>query len=59
MINRVVVSSRRPVQTEYHITEKGRMIELVLEVIAEFSMTAVLFEDGKLQDIDGLFGKNV
>ena len=37
LINRLVVSSR-PVQTEYHLTEKGKMIGPMLELLAEFSM---------------------
>jgi DNA-binding HxlR family transcriptional regulator len=37
LINRVVVSSR-PVQTEYHLTEKGKMIGPMLELLAEISM---------------------
>ena len=37
LINRVVVSTR-PVQTEYHLTEKGKMVEPMLELLAEISM---------------------
>jgi DNA-binding HxlR family transcriptional regulator len=37
LINRVVISDR-PVQTEYYVTEKCRMMEPVLEFIAEFSL---------------------
>jgi DNA-binding HxlR family transcriptional regulator len=37
LINRVVISDR-PVQTEYYVTEKCRMMEPVLEFMAEFSL---------------------
>jgi DNA-binding HxlR family transcriptional regulator len=60
LINRVVVSSR-PVQTEYTVTGKGKMIEPILELLAEFSMRSepkVIFKDGKHRDLEELFGNN-
>lgn len=60
LINKVVISSR-PVQTEYTVTGKGKMIEPILERLAEFSMRyepKVIFKDGKQQDFEGLFGNN-
>lgn len=58
IVNRVVVSSR-PVQTEYFVTEKGMMIEPLLEVLAEFSMKyepKIIFKDGKQRNLEGLLG---
>jgi DNA-binding HxlR family transcriptional regulator len=60
-IIRVVISDK-PLQTEYYVTEKGRMMESLLEFIVEFSMKyepQVIFEDGKQHDMDGLFGKKI
>jgi len=37
LISRVIISNR-PIQTEYSVTEKGKMIEPILEKLAEFSM---------------------
>lgn len=37
LIDRVVISDR-PIQTEYYVTEKCRMMEPVLEFIAELSL---------------------
>lgn len=62
LINRVMISSRRPVPIEYYVTEKGKIMEPMLELIAEFSVKfepKVIFEDGKQRDMDGLFGKKV
>jgi DNA-binding HxlR family transcriptional regulator len=61
LINRVVISDR-PLQTEYYVTEKCRMMEPVLEFIAEFSLKykpGVILEDGKQRDMDGLFGEKI
>ena len=61
LIKRVVTSSR-PVQTEYSITEKGKMIEPMLELLAAFSMRyepKVTFRDGKERSFEGVFGANV
>jgi DNA-binding HxlR family transcriptional regulator len=60
LINRVVVSSR-PLQTEYYVTEKGKMIEPILELLAEYSMRhepKVIFKDGKERSMGELFGNN-
>jgi DNA-binding HxlR family transcriptional regulator len=60
LISRVVVSSR-PLQTEYHLTEKGKMIGPILELLAEFSMRYepnVILKDEKQRDFKGLFGSN-
>ena len=60
LINRIVVSSR-PVQTEYTVTGKGKMIEPILELLAEFSMRyepKVIFKAGKQRDLEELFGNN-
>jgi len=60
LINRIVVS-KRPVQTEYVVTEKGRTIEPILELLAEFAMKyepRVIFKDGKQRDFEGVFGNN-
>jgi DNA-binding HxlR family transcriptional regulator len=37
VINRVVIPGSRPLQTEYSVTEKGKMMEPMLEFLAEFS----------------------
>lgn len=61
LINREVVSNR-PVQTEYSISGKGKMIEPILELLAEFSMRyepKVIFKDGKQRDMEELFGNNI
>jgi DNA-binding HxlR family transcriptional regulator len=61
LIKRVVTSSR-PVQTEYFITEKGKMIEPILELLANFSMhyePKITFRDGKERGFEGVFGANV
>jgi DNA-binding HxlR family transcriptional regulator len=58
LINRAVISNR-PVQTEYSITEKGKTLEPVLELLAEFSMKyepKIIFKDGKLKDFEDVFG---
>jgi DNA-binding HxlR family transcriptional regulator len=60
LINRIVVSSR-PVQTEYTVTGKGKMIEPILELLAEFSMRyepKVIFKAGNQRDLEELFGNN-
>jgi DNA-binding HxlR family transcriptional regulator len=47
--------SARPVQIEYYVTEKGKMMEPMLELMAEFFMKyepEVIFEDGKQYDMD-------
>jgi len=62
LINRVMVSSNRPVQTEYFVTEKGKIIEPMLELLAEFSMRSepkVIFKDGKQRDFEAVFGNNI
>jgi DNA-binding HxlR family transcriptional regulator len=61
LITRVVISDR-PLQTEYYLTEKCKMMEPVLEFIAECSLKyepEVIFEDEKQSDMDGLFGKKI
>lgn len=61
LVKRVVVSGR-PVQTEYMVTEKGKKIEPILELLAEFSMEyepKITFKDGKQRDFEGVFGSNV
>ena len=58
LINRAVISSR-PVKTEYSITEKGKTLEPVLELLAEFSMKyepKIIFKDGKQKDFEDVFG---
>src|SRR3954453_19118161 len=60
LIYSVVVSSR-PVQTEYAVTEKGKMMEPMLELLAEFSMKYephVIFKDGIQRDLTELLGDN-
>ncbi|HZA69106.1 MAG TPA: helix-turn-helix domain-containing protein [Nitrososphaeraceae archaeon] len=57
LINRAVISNR-PVQTEYSITEKGKTLEPVLELLAQFSMKyepKIIFKDGKLKDFEDVF----
>jgi DNA-binding HxlR family transcriptional regulator len=59
LIIRVVISGR-PVQIEYYVTEKGRMMEPMLELITEFFMKyepEVIFEDGKQRGMEGLLKK--
>jgi DNA-binding HxlR family transcriptional regulator len=61
LINRVVISTK-PVHTEYSITEKGKMLEPVLELLGEFSMRyepTIIFKDGKPRDFEGVFGSNI
>lgn len=58
LINRAVIQNR-PVQTAYSITEKGKTLEPVLELLAEFSMKyepKIIFKDGKLKDFEDVFG---
>jgi DNA-binding HxlR family transcriptional regulator len=61
LISRAVVSNR-PIQTEYSVTEKGKMIEPILEFLADFSMKyepKVTFKDGKQRDFEAVFGNNI
>lgn len=58
IIKRTVIS-KRPVQTEYSLTEKGKTLEPVLKLLAEFSMRyepKIIFKDGKQRDFEGVFG---
>ena len=58
LINRKVISTR-PVQIEYSLTEKGKTLEPILELLAEFSMRyhpKIIFKDGKQRDFEGVFG---
>ena len=58
LINRAVIPNR-PVQTAYSITEKGKTLEPVLELLAEFSMKyepKIIFKDGKQKDFEDVFG---
>jgi DNA-binding HxlR family transcriptional regulator len=58
LINRVVISTK-PTLTEYSITEKGKMLEPVLELLAEFSMKhepTIIFKDKKQRNLEGVFG---
>lgn len=58
LINRAVIQNR-PVQTAYSITEKGKTLEPVLELLAEFSMKyepKIIFKDGKQKDFEDVFG---
>jgi DNA-binding HxlR family transcriptional regulator len=55
------ISRDRPLQTEYSMTEKGKTLEPILELLGEFSMKyepKIIFKDGKQRDFEGLFGKN-
>lgn len=59
IIKRTVIS-KRPVQTQYSLTEKGKTLEPVLKLLAEFSMRyepKIIFKDGKQRDFEGVFGK--
>ena len=58
LINRVVISTK-PTLTEYSITEKGKMLKPVLELLAEFSMKhepTIIFKDKKQRNLEGVFG---
>jgi DNA-binding HxlR family transcriptional regulator len=58
LINRAVISTR-PAQTEYSLTEKGKTLEPILELLAEFSMRyqpKIIFKDGKQRDLEDVFG---
>ena len=51
--------STKPILTEYSISEKGKMLEPVLELLAEFSMRhepAIIFKDKKQRNFEGVFG---
>ena len=61
LLKRIVVSGR-PVQTEYMVTEKGKKIEPILELLAEFSMEyepKITFKDGKQRNFERVYGSNV
>ena len=61
LIKRVVISTK-PAQTEYSVTEKGKALEPVLELLGDFSMRyepMVIFKDAKPRGFEGVFGSNV
>lgn len=61
LIKREVISTN-PVQTEYSVTEKGKTLEPVLELLGEFSMKyepKVIFKDAQPRDFKDAFGNNV
>lgn len=61
LIKREVISTN-PLQTEYLVTEKGKTLEPILELLGEFSMryeSRVIFNDAKPRDLKDVFGSNV
>ena len=61
LIKKAIISTK-PVQTEYYVTEKGKMLEPVLELLGDFSMTCeskTIFKDEKPRDFEAVYGSNV
>ena len=61
LITRVVIPTK-PIQIEYSLTKKGKMLEPVLKLLGEFSVKyepAVIFKDGKPRGPEGVFRRNV
>ena len=61
LITRVVIPTK-PIQIEYSLTKKGKMLEPVLKLLGEFSVKyepALIFKDGKPRGPEGVFGRNV
>lgn len=61
LIKKEIISTK-PVQTKYFVTEKGKTLEPVLELLGEFSMKykpMVIFKDAKPRDFEDVFGSNV
>jgi DNA-binding HxlR family transcriptional regulator len=61
LITKTVIRGR-PMQTEYSLTEKGKTLEPVLDLLGEFSMKyepKIIFKDGKQRKIDKLHVGNI
>ena len=61
LINREVIS-KRPIQVTYSLTEKGKTLEPILEVLAEFSMKyepKTIFKDEKPKTMKRVFGTEI
>jgi len=61
LIKKALISTK-PVQTEYSVTEKGKTLEPVLELLGEFSMRyepLVIFKDAKPRNFERVYGRNV
>jgi DNA-binding HxlR family transcriptional regulator len=56
------VVSSRPIHREYAVTQKGEMIESILELLAEFSMKyepKIIFNDGRSREMKEVLGDNI